>query len=70
MSSILKVLKFKDVPIGGRIDYASRTWVVLENYGYGLLRHYTGIGGEHNSVCCFVDEENGITLDTEVNFIN
>jgi hypothetical protein len=63
-------VKFKDVPVGGRIDYCNKVWVVMENYGDGLLQQYTGKNYQSNSVCSFVDINYGITLNTEVNFIN
>lgn len=63
-------VKFKDVPVGGRIYYCNKTWVVMENYGNGLLQQYTGENDPCNSVCSFVDSNYGITLNTEVNFIN
>ncbi len=62
-------IKFKDVPTGGRINEYGKTWVVMNNYGDGLLVEYTGENNLMNSVCSFVDEASGITLDTEVNFI-
>ena len=65
-------VKFKDVPVGGRIKEYGKTWVVLETYGRGLLVEYTGIKGTStiNSRCCFTDPDEGITLDTEVPFLN
>jgi hypothetical protein len=62
-------VKFKEIPIGGRIDYCGKVWVVMENYGDGLLHQYTGANDPCNSVCSFVDSNYGITLDTTVNFI-
>lgn len=62
-------IKFKDVPTGGRINEYGKVWVVMNNYGGGLLVEYTGENDLTNSVCSFVDSENGITLDTEVDFI-
>mgnify|MGYP003646708799 CR=1 FL=1 len=65
-------VKFKDVPVGGRIKEYGKTWVVLETYGRGLIVEYTGIKGTSiiNSRCCFTDPDEGITLDTEVPFLN
>jgi hypothetical protein len=63
-------VKFREVPIGGRIKEYGKTWVVFENYGNGLLVEYTGKNNIMRSVCSFVDEESSITLETEVNFIN
>jgi hypothetical protein len=65
-------VKFKDVPVGGRIKEYGKTWVVLETYGRGLIVEYTGEKGTsiHRSRCCFTDPDEGITLDSEVSFIN
>jgi hypothetical protein len=65
-------VKFKDVPVGGRIKEYGKTWVVLETYNRGLIVEYTGEKGNaiHNSRCCFTDPDEGITLDTEVPFLN
>ena len=62
-------VKFKDVPTGGRIQEYGKTWVVMENYGDGLLQEYTGEKSHFNSVCSFVCEVSGTSLETEVNFI-
>lgn len=65
-------VKFKDVPIGGRIKEYGKVWVVLQNSGRGLIVEYTGeigVMNHHMSHCSFVDEDEFITLETEVNFI-
>lgn len=63
-------VKFKDVPIGGRIKEYGKIWVVLENYGRGLIVEYSGETAveNHHMFCSFVDEDGGITLESEVNF--
>jgi hypothetical protein len=64
-------VKFKDVPLGGRIKEYGKTWVVLQRHGDGLIAEYTGANNNiTNSLCSFVDADAGITLDTEVPFIN
>lgn len=63
-------IKFREVPIGGRINYCGKIWVVIENFGDGIVHQYTGEINKWQSICCFVDEEEGTTLDTEVDFIN
>jgi hypothetical protein len=65
-------VKFKDVPVGGRIKEYGKIWVVLETYKRGLIIEYTGEQGNsiHRSRCCFTDPDEGITLDTEVSFLN
>jgi hypothetical protein len=62
-------LKFKEVPIGGRIFEYDRVWVVIENFGNGLIVEYTGECSTWLSHCSFVDEEENITLDSYVEFI-
>lgn len=61
--------KFKEVPIGGRIFEYGKTWVVIENFGHGLIVEYTGECSDWLSHCSFVDEEENITLDSYVEFI-
>jgi len=65
----MRKVKFKCVPIGGRIKEYGKLWVVLENYGRGLIVEYTGELGIEKSLCSFVDENGSITLETEVNFV-
>lgn len=65
-------VKFKDVPVGGRIKEYGKVWVVLKNYGDGLIVEYdrkTCVENYMMSLCSFVDENSGITLESEVNFI-
>ena len=66
----MELVKFKDVPVGGRFQAFGKTWVVLENYADGVIIEYTGKGNLCYSYCSFVDIEAGITLETEVNFID
>ena len=61
---------FRNVPVGGRISEYGKVWVVIENYGDGLIVEYTGEKTLTYTVCSFVDDNNGITLDSEVNFID
>jgi hypothetical protein len=63
-------VRFKDVPLGGRIKEYGKIWAVLQRHGDGLIAEYTGEYSVINSVCSFVDADAGITLDTEVAFIN
>ena len=70
-------IAFKNMPLGGRFFGYGKVWIVLQNYRYGLIVEeclnpnkkdpmYTSL---RQSLCCFVDSEAGITLDTEVDFI-
>ena len=63
-------VKFKDVPLGGRIKEYGKIWAVLQRHGDGLIAEYTGEKSVINSMCSFVDADAGITLETEVAFIN
>ncbi|QAY01936.1 hypothetical protein VpaJT1_7 [Vibrio phage VpaJT_1] len=62
-------IPFKEVPYGGRIVVAGNVWVVLERYGDGKLARESFTPGERQQLCCFVDDEEGITLDTEVEYL-
>lgn len=47
-------------------------WVVLQKHGDGLVVRESLEVPAHalrQSLCCFVDSNEGITLDTEVEFI-
>jgi hypothetical protein len=65
-------VKFIDMPIGGRFKEYGKTWVVLEKHGRGKIIEYTGERSESiwQLRCCFTDPDEGITLDTEVPFID
>jgi hypothetical protein len=78
MSNTKKVvMKFKDAPIGARFYYPNdetkNIWVKLNAYppsshsdGFGLICMWYGNIKTHQPFCAFVDEENGINLDTEI----
>lgn len=74
---IFMKIKFRNMPLGGRFFGFGKVWIVLQRYGDGLVAEeclnpnkkdplYTSL---RQSLCCFVDEEAGITLDSEVDFI-
>lgn len=62
-------VKFKDVPLGGRIVICDTVYVVLETYGRGKVVSESLEPGSRQSLCCFTDPDEGITLDTEVEFL-
>lgn len=65
-------VKFRDMPLGGRFDDYGRAFIVIQRHGDGLVASECLRSDNvmlHQSICCFVDVEAGITLDTEVNFI-
>lgn len=62
-------VKFKDVPLGGRIIICSSVWVVLQQYGSGLVARESLTPGNIQSLCCFTNESDDYTLETEVEYI-
>lgn len=71
-------MKFKDAPTGARFKYpnSNKVWVKLNSYSKGMFHEGEGLICEWNgnvqgiqSMCCFVDEEEGIDFDTEVELI-
>lgn len=66
-----RLMRFRDLPKGTRFQHpgSSRTWVVLEEYGDGLVAEWNGlnVGHDHQSLCSFVDDE--WALDSEVKVI-
>lgn len=70
-------IPFKNMPLGGRFYAYGKVWVVLERHNRGLIAEefldpnkkdilYTSL---RQSICSFVDESEGITLESEVEFI-
>lgn len=62
-------VKFRDVPLGGRIVIGDTVWVVLETYDDGRVAKECLQPGAIQPICCWTDPEEGITLDTEVEFL-
>jgi hypothetical protein len=78
MASELIKMKFKDAPVGARFKYpdSDKIWVKINSYpkgqfdsGDGLICAWKGNIKGHQSFCSFVDKENGIDFDTEVELI-
>ena len=63
------MVKFRDVPLGGRIVVGDNVWIVLERHGRGKIAQECLEPKSHQSLCCFTDPDEGITLDTEVEFL-
>ena len=70
-------IPFKNMPLGGRFFGYGKVWIVLETHGRGSIVEecldpnkkdplYTSF---RQSICSFIDEHEGITLDSEVEFI-
>lgn len=71
-------MKFKDAPIGARFKYpeSSDVWVKLNSNpkgmfssGKGLICKWNGNVEGWQSFCSFVDEEDGIDFNTEIELI-
>lgn len=71
-------LKFKDAPIGARFKQpnSDQVWVKINSYpaglrsdGLGLIAQWNGNVEGYQSFCCFVDEEAGVSFDTEIELI-
>lgn len=72
------VMKFSDAPIGARFKHpnSDQVWVKINSYpkgihsdGLGLIAQWNGNIQGHQSFCCFVDEEAGISFDTEIKLV-
>ncbi|AUR87729.1 hypothetical protein NVP1103O_72 [Vibrio phage 1.103.O._10N.261.52.F2] len=63
------MVKFRDVPLGGRIVVGGNVWVVLERHSRGKIAQECLEPVTRQSLCCFTDPEEGTTLDTEVEFL-
>jgi hypothetical protein len=70
-------IPFKNMPLGGRFFGYGKVWIVLERHGRGSIVEeclnpckkdpfYVSL---RQSMCCFTDPDEGITLDSEVEFI-
>lgn len=59
--------KFKDAALGS-VYYVQKKhpYVILQTYGDGLVASVRDEPLFRQSLCCFVDEEDGISLDTEI----
>lgn len=71
-------MKFKDAPVGARFKYpnSDKVWVKINSYpkgkfedGNGLICEWNGNVNGFQSFCSFVDEEEGIDFNTEVELI-
>ena len=71
-------MKFKDAPTGARFKYPKmdKIFVKLNSFpkgmlhdGNGLICQWNGNVEGYQSFCSFVDKENGIDYDTEIELI-
>lgn len=68
-------LPFRLAPIGSRYQACGETFVIISTLGQGLVvqlvdnDYYLKEAHGRQSHCCWVDEYNGVTLDTEVELI-
>jgi hypothetical protein len=68
------VVKFKDAPIGARFNFIGEDvpksiYVKIHAYDDGLIVQWNGNIQSHQSYGCWLDEENGIDFDTEIELI-
>jgi hypothetical protein len=70
------IMKFKDAPIGARFNFLGEVWIKLNSYpegmhhsGRGEIIQWNGNNSTQQSICCWVDEENGYDYDTEIELI-
>ena len=65
------IMKFKNAPKGARFNFIGDeapkdVYVKIHAYDKGLVVKWNGNVEGHQSHCCWVDEENGYTFDTEI----
>lgn len=60
------MVKFKDAPLGSVFSIGHRNYTILETHGDGLIASVECVGPLRQSMCCFVDDNEGVTLDTEI----
>ena len=68
------IMKFKDAPIGARFnfigdDMPKDVYVKLNDHDDGLIVKWNGNIEGRQSYCCWLDKENGIDFDTEIELI-
>ena len=67
-------MKFKDAPIGARFYFPDESlskeiYVKVSDGGDGIIAEWNGNVEGHQSMCCWVDKENGYDFDTEIELI-
>lgn len=67
-------MKFKDAPIGARfkfigIDEPRNVYVKINAYDDGLVVQWNGNVRGYQSHCSWIDKENGIDFNTEIELI-
>lgn len=70
MSKTVK-MKFKDAPIGARFIFtdSNDTFVKINDHDRGLVVQWNGNIEGRQSHCCWVDKDNRIDFDTEIELI-
>lgn len=68
------IMKFKDAPIGARFKFMenvlpNNVWVKIHANGDGLIVKWNGNVEGRQSMCSWVDKENGYDFDTEIELI-
>lgn len=67
-------MKFKDAPIGARFKFKKPSnitdvYVKINAHGDGLVVKWNGNVQGYQSHCCWVDKENGIDFNTEIELV-
>lgn len=65
------VMTFKDAPVGARFKFIEEgvsedIYVKINDHAEGLVVQWNGNKKGYQSHCCWIDEENGYTFDTEI----
>ncbi len=67
-------MKFKDAPIGARFNFIGddkpkETYIKIHEFGDGLVAQWDGNVKGHQSLCCWLDKENGYDFDSLISVI-
>jgi hypothetical protein len=67
-------MKFKDAPIGARFKFIGESlskdvYVKINSHDNGLVVKWNGNVQGYQSHCCWLDEENSIDFNTEVELV-
>lgn len=63
-------MKFKDAPVGARFNFQNSVFIKINAHDDGLVVAWNGNVQGHQSRCSWIDKENGIDFDTEIELIN
>lgn len=65
------IMRFKDAPVGARFRFEDdgNIYVKIHASGDGLTVTWHGNEQKHQAYGCWLDEENGIDFDTEIELL-